>query len=76
MAKTSIDLKGNVVVADEFRGTSTPGTGSVTNASVAANAAIAATKISVAAGTDGLTADDLQGALQAIWTELAGKVDA
>jgi hypothetical protein len=42
----------------------------VVNANVDAAAAIAASKIDVAVGTDGLAADDLQGALQTLATKL------
>lgn len=91
MASNVVDQRGLTIVAAKFKGAFEPnnlelgagdvGTteledGAVTNAKVASNAAVAATKIAVAAGDDGLSAGNLQEALQAIWTELDGKVDA
>lgn len=54
-----------------------PAAGSVTNASVAADAAIALAKLAnVAAGTDGLAAGTMQATLQALATRIQVLEDA
>lgn len=63
MAETILDLSGNIILADEFRGTG-------------AGSGVDADDVNVEAGTDGLAAGDLQATLQDIYEILATKANA
>lgn len=72
MAEDLIDYGRSRIKAAGFVGPVSPDP--VTNADVASDAAIAASKLQVAAGDDGLTAQSVQAAIQALWTEVFGGV--
>lgn len=67
-AKLGADAVTGAKIADDAVDTEHIAAGAITDAEVDAAAAIAATKIDVAAGTDGLANDDLQAILQTLRT--------
>jgi hypothetical protein len=66
------DLADGAVTGDKLANNSVTSAkivdGTIVNADVSAAAALAASKVAVAAGSDGLSADDLQDTLQALRT--------